>query len=352
MPVLVLAGDEEFQLSRRVTELRQSLLDPAWASMNYLRLENPPLSTIIENAYALPFGPGNKVILIDRCELFTKKKTKSAGDDEAPATAKGKTSELDRFEEALAGVAANTYLIFACPHNFDATLKTSKAVSKHVKVEPFPREKYWPGSKNPKLETWCNKEAKHFGATIDDDAIYYLLEGLEGELRQISSEIEKAAVRTLPATHIKMATVVEMSPHHSHVFALTESWVTGQGKEALASIRELLSRQSAIPILAAMQTFIGKWLMMKALCERFNGELPSGPGLNRRELPFAELVKRVAGELKIHGSTFALEKDLKRIAKVSLETLIAKRVELTRLEDLIKTGQVPEQHALDLFLLG
>jgi DNA polymerase III subunit delta len=350
VPVLVLAGDEEFELSRRVIELRKTLLDPSWASMNFLRLENPPLSSIIENAYALPFGPGNKVILIDRCELFTKKKSKGAADDDAPTTAKGKTTELDRFDEALAGVASSTYLIFACPHNFDSTLKTSKVISKHAKMESFTKEKYWSGSRNPKLETWLNKEAKRFGATIDNDAIYYLLEGLEGDLRQTSSEIQKAAVRILPATHIKLATVVEMSPHHSHVFALAESWVTGQGKEALASVRELLSRQSAIPILAAMQTMIGKWLFMKALCEKLNSELPSGPGLNRRELPFPEMVKRVSAELKAH--TLVVEKDLKRIAKVPLETLIAKRVELTRLEDLIKTGQIPEQHALDLFLVG
>ncbi len=350
MPVLVLAGDEEFELSRKIVELRGKLLDPAWVSMNYMRLENPSLATITEQAAALPFGPGNKVILIDKCELFTKKRGGKTSDSDGETTAKGKTSELDRFEEALASVAPNTFLIFSCPFNFDKTLKTSKAISKHAKIDEFPRERFFPGSKNPKLETWCQKEAKRFGVTVDDDAIQYLLDGLEGDLRQISSELEKSATRIMPQTHIKLATVFELSPHHSHVFALAESWASGRGSEALGSLKELLSRQSAMPIIAAMQTMLTKWIQMKALCDKMNGESASGPGVNRRELPLPELAKRVATELKMHP--FAAEKDLKRIAKIPIARLIDKRVELTRMEDLLKTGQMPEQHALELFIVG
>ncbi|MGH9553980.1 MAG: hypothetical protein ACRD3W_31670, partial [Terriglobales bacterium] len=215
---MVLAGDEEFELSREVVNLKTKLLDPAWATMNFMRLENPALAQIIEVSAALPFGPGNKVILIDKCELFTKKRSGkgSAPDaDEEPAQAKGKggkskVSEIDRFDEALGSVAPNTYLIFACPHNFDLSLNTSKTAQKHTKPIPFAKQKFWPGSHNPVLHKWCQTEAKRFNATIDDDAIQYLLEGLEAELRQISTEIEKAAVRILPATHIKLSTVMEL----------------------------------------------------------------------------------------------------------------------------------------------
>jgi DNA polymerase-3 subunit delta len=348
MPVLVFAGDEEFELSRKVNDLRNSLVDPAWASMNFSRFENPTLAQITELASVLPFGPGNKVILIDKCELFTKRRSKG-GDSESESTGKGKASELDRFAEAIASVADNTYLIFACPFNFDKTLRTAKAVSKHARLEEFQKERYFPGSRNPRLETWCNKEAKRFGATIDSEAIYYLLDGLDGDLRQTSSELEKAATMILPATHIKLETVKQLSPHHSHVFALAESWIGGRSSEALASAKELLSRQSALPVLAALQTLMTKWLSMRAVCDRINGELPSGPGLSRRELPLPELAKRVSAELKLHP--FAAEKDLKRLSRIPTQLLIDKRIELTRLEDLVKTGQVPEQHALDLILL-
>src|ERR1700679_1134572 len=87
MPVLVLAGDEDFELGRRVQVLRDKYLDPAWASVNFLRLDNPALNDISDAAAQLPFGPGNKVVLIDRCDLFTKKRGK-AGSLEDGAEAK------------------------------------------------------------------------------------------------------------------------------------------------------------------------------------------------------------------------------------------------------------------------
>ena len=89
MPVLVLAGDEEFELSRKVVELRKTLLDPTWAAMNFVRMENATIAQIIESAGSLPFGPGNKVVLIDKCELFTKKRGKGSDtENESSATAK------------------------------------------------------------------------------------------------------------------------------------------------------------------------------------------------------------------------------------------------------------------------
>ena len=89
---------------------------------------------------------------------------------------------------------------------------------------------------------------------------------------------------------------------------------------------------------------------MKSLCEKFNHDLPTPPGVLRRELPMNELVRRVAGELK--AKEFMIEKDLKRISKFPLDRLIEKRLDLTRLEDSIKTGMIPESHALQVFLAG
>jgi DNA polymerase III subunit delta len=351
LPVLIVAGDEEFELSRYVQEMRHKLVDPNWASINFLRLDNPPLQEIIDASGTLPFGPGNKVILIDRCELFTKKRSK-AGDDGAKSDgdSKNKDKLLDELEKSLANVAPNTYLIFACPFNLDSSLKTTKAVQKHAELKKFEKEKFYVGTSNPTLNTWCRVEAKKHGATMEDKAITYLLEGTEANLRQVAAEIDKAAVFVLPDTHITYQVVVQLSPYHSHVFALADYWLSGKGKEALASAEELLTRQSAMPIIATLQTMISKWILMKALCEKFNHDLPTPPGVNRRELPMNDLVRKVAGELK--AKEFMIEKDLKRISKIPLERLIEKRIDLTRLEDAIKTGMIPESHALQVFLAG
>jgi DNA polymerase III delta subunit len=356
MPIIILAGDEEFEISRRVAELKTKLLDASWATMNFTRLKNPALSDIVELSASLPFGFGNRMILIDQCELFTKKRTKGDAESAATKTAAkrpGKDKEstdLEHFEEGLSSVSPNTYLIFACSANFDSSLKVSKSAAKHAQLESFPKEKYFPGSQSPKLETWCRKEAHRFGVTMDDDAIQYLLEACEANLRQVSSEINKAAVALLPKTHISKKVVEKLSPHHSHIFEFADRWLANKNAEALVSLEELLMQQSGMPILAALQTFLSKWIKIKLLSESYNEEVHTVSGSNRKELPLGELSRRIAAELKL--IPFVVERDLRKLSKWTSKKLIAKRIELTRLEHLIKTGQMPEKHALELFLVG
>jgi len=366
MPVLVLAGDEDFELSRRLEELKNKLLDPAWVTVNFQRLENPSLADVMDAALTVPFGPGNRLVLIDRCELFTKKRAGRGGtaNDSAPKAGKSKTKESkskdakskgkDSFEpedveQTLSKVGSNTYLVFACPYNFDATLKISKSVSKIAKIENFPKEKYWPGSQNAKLQTWCQKEAHRFNATIEDKAVQYLLDSTEASLRQISSEIQKAAVAALPDTHITYNLIVELSPSHSNIFALAERWLVGDAKGASEDLVEILTQQSAIPVIAALQTLLAKWIRMKVFADNFNSELPSAPGIKRREIAVPELARMVAGELKL--VPFVVERDLRKLVRIPTSRLVDCRKQLTHLEDLLKTGQIPERHALEIFTL-
>lgn len=358
MPVIVLAGDEEFEISRRVADLKASLVDPSWLCMNFMRLENPDLAEIVDAAASLPFGPGNRLVLIDQCELFTKKRGKGTALDDAKGVGGAKAASKRTKEEhvvgsealisALASIYERTYVIFACPYNFDSTLKISKVVSTCAQIETFAKEKFWPGSKNTKLETWCRKESKRFGATIDDEAIEYLLSGADVELRQISAELEKAAVANLPGTHITLDLLVKLSPHQSHVFAFADHWLNNRLSEALLCLDELLAQQSAMPIFAAVNTMLSKWIKIKILADDANQSLPSLPA-GRKELPLPELVKRVAQEMKL--APFIVEKDLRRLSKHKSEELIEKRIELTRLEYLVKSGQIPDKHALSLFVL-
>lgn len=353
MPVLVLAGDEDFELYRRLEEWKGKLLDPAWATFNYSRLDNPSGNDVCDLASAIPFGPGNKVIIIDRCDWFAKKRSgkgeESTSKKAAKASGKDSVNE-DQLAESLASVHPNTYLVFVATSNFDTTLRLSKLVAKHAQIEDFPREKYFTGSQNVKLENWCRKEAKRFSATIDDDAVRYLLDGLEANLRHISSEIEKAAIYILPEKQITLSVVEKLSPHHSHVFSVAEHWLAGDYQATLQSLRELLSKQPAMAVLATMQTLMSKWVNIKVMVEALNDKLPYAPGVQRRELPAPELAKRLSADLKVHP--FVLEKDIKRLVHVSSRFLIEKRLELTRLENLVKTGQMPELHALELFFVG
>ncbi len=353
MPVIVLAGEEEYNLNKRLAELKSTLLAPAWQTVNLIKLNKPSLKSLGEAAGTFAFGQGKRIVLVDNCELFTKKRAKSAGDDESkPSASKSaktnKSEDLDDLENILSSVPADTYLVFACPYNFDSTLKTAKQVSQFAKIEEFPKEKYFPGSRNPKLESFCRQEAKKYNATIDDDAIDYLLTSTEGNMRQLASEIEKTSLAILPQTKITYKIISNFCAPLGHIFQFIDLWLSGRNKEALNNLRYLLAQQNAMPILAALQTMLSKWIKLKALYEQYNVSPGETKASASKAISQSDIIKQIAADTKL--MSFSIEKDLRRLQKYTAAQLVDKRLQLTRLEYAIKVGQIPADHALIMFV--
>lgn len=351
MPAIVISGDEELRICERAAELKEKLLDPAWASFNFSAYNQPELKEIVDAAACVPFGPGNKVILFEQCELFTKKRGGKA-EDEPGGKAKGKPEKLlEDLDRALLQMAPNTYLLICCTAKFDKTLRVSKVFEKHAEIEEFEKFKFF-GGPSAEMMNWCRKRAhKKYDAVIDDEAIHYLAESYEGNLRQVAMEIEKAAVYVLPEKHISLKTVSELSPHYSSVFALLDHWVEGDKYQVISSIDELLAKQEpVIRVFALLQTVFSKWLSIKAASEKVLASMPAGRGIQRRELPPADMVKRIQAELKVNPWT--LRNDLERVNKLKLERLVEKKLELTRLENMLKSGSISDRNAITIFFAG
>jgi DNA polymerase III delta subunit len=161
-------------------------------------------------------------------------------------------------------------------------------------------------------------------------------------------EIEKAAVYILPEKRISLEIISQLSPHFSNVFALLDHWIKREPEMVLSGIKEVLSKQqSAIPVFAVIQTTLSKWLMIKAASERVIASLPAGRGIQKRDIPIADMVKRLQSDIKINP--WVLKMDLERVHKVNLEYLVEKKKELTKLENSVKTGMLPDVHALTIF---
>ena len=345
MPIIILAGEEEFLISRRSKALKAELVDPAWESFNFVRLVDPDLKQVIDAAATVPFGPGNRLVMVDQCALFTRKKSGKESDAEGGS----KSSKLiDDFDAALKMVAPNTYLLFVCIANFDKTLKTSKVALKHATPQEFERLKYLDGKHRSGFITFCNQEAKKNNARIDDEACMYLADSTEINLRQIATEIEKTAIYILPEQHIRLEHVMLMSPHFSNVFALLDYWASGKPDDVLQLIQELQSRQvSAHMVLAGMQTVLSKWISYRAELERSVSAMGGGREVRKREPAWSQIAAKINPNPWM-AKNF-VEPELKRIYPVPLERLTAKKRELTDIEFLLKTGQMPEGHALEAF---
>lgn len=348
MPVIVLSGEEEFRIAREVEALKKRLIaEPALAAFNF-RVSSCDLKEMIDAAASLPLGSGNRMVLFENCSLFTKKRAASAASDDEASAARDKPAKLlEDLEHALAHVHANTYLVFALTSNFDSTLKISKIFAKHAQLSKFDKVKYFPGAANRDLLDFCNKEAHRFEACIEDQAAFYLAESTECDLRQISCEIQKAATYILPGKTIKLDDVSKLSPHFSHVFSLMDHWASGRKQDVLLAIQELRSRQaSPHMVIAAAQTVLSKWIGYKTQVEEACAVLPGSRDVRRKEIPLHEIARSIAFEPRM---AFVVEQDLKRISTLTLGYLSERKRELTELEYLLKSGQMPETHALEHF---
>lgn len=167
MPVIVLAGEEEFALSKRLIQLKMTLLSPAWQVVNFIKINKPTIALLREKASTIPFGQGNRIVLVENCEFFTKKKSKTdesiEEDDQPEENLKSKSGNKgeDDLESVFTSIPSNTYLIFACPYNFDSSLKLSKMVAKHADIEEFVKEKYFPVQKISNWKIFAAKKQKN-----------------------------------------------------------------------------------------------------------------------------------------------------------------------------------------------
>lgn len=345
MPLIVLAGEEEFLIAEELQNLKDKLLDPAWASFNYSRLLDPTIKDLADAAASIPFGPGNKLIVMERCGLFTKKRgDKDPEEEVAKKSTKNLNKTYEDLEAALSAIHPNTYVVLACVANFDSSLKVSKIVEKYAEKRNFAKIKFYLGSPNKELLNWANRRAAKLAVEVEDEAVFYLAESSDCDLRQIAGELEKAAIFVLPQKKISLATISQLSPHQSNVFALLDNWAASDRESVLKNIQEVLARQSVIPTLAALQMTLGRWLDLKLKVESIQASLPAAQGA-KRELSTSDLAGRIAQH---PAERFVVELNLKKIRHLSLEKLVKTKQELNRLEPLVKTGQMRGDHAISV----
>ena len=97
----------------------------------------------------------------------------------------------------------------------------------------------------------------------------------------------------MPDKHITYDVVTKLSSHMSNVFAVIDFWLADKKEEALNALNELLSKQPGIPTIAALHTMLSKLIEIKATADKIESHVPPGPGINRREIPLPDLVRKV-----------------------------------------------------------
>lgn len=315
MAIYFYYGDEEFNIEQEVNKLKKSL-DKNFLEMSLKTYDNPKFADLISILRTQPMMFGKMLVIIKANDYFNK-----AFEDK----------EIKQIEEALEDNNENLDIVFVAelPRNegkkLDSRKKFFKLLSKYNAKE-FPSI---PTYKTAELESWIRKQAKSKDLEITSDAASRMIIQIGNNLREIDGELDKLKLFIYPQKQITKDTVKELCISNEDLFAFSDYLMKGEKDLALLEYRKLLEKKFCLEIVAALQTMIRKWILLKAKSSECS--------------PFE--LSKLTGQHE-----YVVKLNLQKLKNTSLKDLVKLKQNLTEAEYKIKSGQslVPEKEVEDV----
>ncbi len=315
MAIYFYYGDEEFNIEQDVNKLKKSL-DKNFLEMSLKTYDNPKFADLISILRTQPMMFGKMLVIIKANDYFNK-----AFEDK----------EIKQIEEALENNNENLDIVFVAelPRNegkkLDSRKKFFKLLSKYNAKE-FPSI---PTYKTAELESWIRKQAKSKDLEITSDAASRMIIQIGNNLREIDGELDKLKLFIYPQKQITKDTVKELCISNEDLFAFSDYLMKGEKDLALLEYRKLLEKKFCLEIVAALQTMIRKWILLKAKSSECS--------------PFE--LSKLTGQHE-----YVVKLNLQKLKNTSLKDLVKLKQNLTEAEYKIKSGQslVPEKEVEDV----
>jgi DNA polymerase-3 subunit delta len=312
--VIILYGNDEFAIARKLRELEADFPDPTTASMNITRLEartasDNDLNTAVSS---MPFlAPKRLVILANPSARYTK-----------PA-------ERKKFEELLGAVPDSSRLVVH--ENIEAREADKHwllkwAAKAGVKAQAFmlPRLKDMPG--------WMVNEAKKQGGALEPAAGVKLAEMVGTDTRQAGMEIAKLLALVNWSRPITLADVESagIASAEADIFEMVDALANSNPGLAQKTLHRLLEDKDAFEL----------WGMV---IRQFRLML-----LAREVIDAHGMVQDVQEALRVHP--FVAEKVYGQAKRFTLARLEGIYRRLLVIDEAAKTGRMPLDLSLDMFI--
>ena len=315
MAIYFYYGDEEFNIEQEVNKLKKGL-DKNFLEMSLKTYDNPKFADLISILRTQPMMFGKMLVIIKANDYFNK-----AFEDK----------EIKQIEEALEDNNENLDIVFVAelPRNegkkLDSRKKFFKLLSKYNAKE-FPSI---PTYKTAELESWIRKQAKSKDLEITSDAASRMIIQIGNNLREIDGELDKLKLFIYPQKRITKDTVKELCISNEDLFAFSDYLMKDEKDLALLEYRKLLEKKFCLEIVAALQTMIRKWILLKAKSSECS--------------PFE--LSKLTGQHE-----YVVKLNLQKLKNTSLKDLVKLKQNLTEAEYKIKSGQslVPEKEVEDV----
>lgn len=315
MAVYFFYGDEEFNIEQEINKLKKRL-NKDFLEMNFKIYDNPKFIDLITILRTQPMMFGRMLVVI-KCENYFSK----AFDDK----------EIKQIEEALELNSENLDIVFVVefPRNegkkIDSRKKLFKLLSKYNTKEFASIPTY----KTAELENWIKKNAKTKDIELSSEAITAIISQVGNNLRELDGELEKLKLYLYPTKKITKDNVKDLCITNEDLFSFSDYLMQGENDKALIEYRKLLEKKYCLEIVAALQTMLRKWILLKS---------KSG------EYSLFELSK-LTGQHE-----YVVKLNLQKLKNTKLQNLIKLKRNLTNAEFKIKSGQSlnPEKEVEDV----
>src|SRR4028119_861860 len=275
--ISILIGNDTYAIEREVEKFKTQT-HALWRDFNIHRRNASSLDAALSAAASVPFGGGNKLIVVENCDF------KQFGE---------MGLELLQILPQLPGT---THLVFTAAV-IDKRLKVVKHLLQFGKLKEFTLIPPW---RTDLIESAIATTAKQMNLSIARDAVSYLAVAIGNDSARMVCELEKLAIYTDGERITKEAAKALVPATTASSFQLAEALLRGQSLVVIKVLDELLSRaEFPLAIIATVQTQFRTWLWVKATISslhRSDSEIASMCGIsNPKRLYFLKQeVKQVS----------------------------------------------------------
>ena len=308
MPIYYFWGEDDFQMNREITRLRDRTLEAAWSSFNYDKISSDEAEgpiVALNQAMTPPFGTGKRFIWLV----------------ETPLGQRCNPNLLQEFERTLPKLPDTTILLMSSRQKPDGRSKFTKLLQKYGEIREFGTIPPW---KTDQISQRIEKFSKDQGVSLTSEARELLVEAVGNQTRQLMLELEKLSLywgdRAEAIDAETVSLLVTVSTHSS--LKLAAALREGNTEYALGLLTNLLNRNE--PALRIVSTLVGQfrtWLWVKVMTE--SGE--------RNPQTIAR-----AAEIGNPKRIYFLQKEVAPVSLVSLQHAL---VHLLELEAGLKMGR-------------
>ena len=259
--ISILIGNDTYAIEREVENFKTQT-HPLWRDFNIHRFDASSLDAALSAAASVPFGGGNKLIVVENGDF------KQFGE-----------MGLELLQ-ILPQLPATTHLVFTAAV-IDKRLKVVKHLLQFGNLKEFTLIPPW---RTDLIESAIATTAKQMNLSIARDAISYLAVAIGNDSARRVSELEKLAIYAAGDRITKESAKILVPATTANCFQLAEALLNGQAVGAIKVLDELLSRaEFPLAIIATLQTQFKTWLWVKTTLnsgQRSDSEIASMCGIS------------------------------------------------------------------------